>query len=194
MPVFSSEPARGLDPDHRRLRAHAAVLDAPRAVARIRTGHPDRGARMRRQRPRLFPRPGRTRRFGNTARSVACAGPACASPTCSRNAIRCRNAVYTGHYSPDLNLDGKRPGDLARPADRKGVRAGNARRLCDERRADPAAARRTVAAGRARLSRLGLAEMAHAHRHPRSRARRRAHDRPALPAAAHARPLWRTAR
>ena len=43
------------------------------------------------------------------ARSAACAGPACGSATCCDNCELLPQAVYTGHHSPDVYLDGSGP-------------------------------------------------------------------------------------
>ena len=90
MPALGAGRDRGLDTDHRRLRAHAARLDDRRAEAGVRDRHRDRRDRMRRQRPRLLSRSRPARCCGGTARSAACAGPACGSATCCDNASCCR--------------------------------------------------------------------------------------------------------
>ena len=109
MPALGAGRDRGLDTAHRWLCADTADLDHRRAEAGIRDRHRDRGDRMRRQRPRLLPATRPARCCGATARSAACAGPACGSAICCEPCEVLPQAVYTGHHSPDVYLDGSGP-------------------------------------------------------------------------------------
>ena len=103
-------------------------------------------------------------------------------------------AVYTGHHSPDVYLDGSGPAISRGLPIGQGAGAGNARGIRAQRRAAPRAAWRPAAAGRAGLSRRVVPEVADADRGARPRARRRADARRPLPDAARAAALWRAVR
>ena len=132
--------------------------------------------RMRRQRPRVFSRNRPGPCCGNTAQSVACAGPACGSAIC------CECGPLPRRSTPAITaliLSRQRGPAISRglPIE-KALFAGNARRLRDQRRADASAARRPVAARGAGLSRLVLSEMARRASRSRPRARWRTDDGP----------------
>ena len=175
MPALGPAEIAGWTLQHRRLRADAARLDDRRAEAGIRDRHRDRRDRMRRQRPRLLPAAGRHGAVAARRGRLRALDRRAAR----RSAATMRTAAAGGLYRPPQPGRLSRrlgTGDLARLADRQGAGAGNAGGLRAQRRAPARAARRAAAAGRARLSRRVVPEMADARRGARPRARRRTDD------------------
>ena len=146
-----------------------------RAEAGVRDRHRDRRDRMRRQRPRLLPDPAGTVLWRHGA--VGCVRwTGVRLGDLLRQCELLPQAVYTGHHSPDVYLDGSGPAISRGLPIAKALAPETLVAFALNGEPLPVAARRPAAAGRAGLSRRVVPEMADAHRGARPRARRRADD------------------